>query len=326
MRFWWVNQNQTFDHEFSGGYIWSPKRRANNARNPFYEFMREVSPGDVVFSFNKTRIPAIAVAQSHCYEAPKPEEFGSTGDYWADIGWRVDLHYFRIANPIRPADHMSVLRTLLPQRYSPLQQSGRGQQSVYLTELQEPLALALVELLGRDAREIIAGNRASDEEDALGKVPPTLEYEDRLAAHIAADEDIPETEKKSIIVARRGQGKFKQNVRQIESRCRITGVDKIEHLIASHCKPWRDCTNNRERLDGENGLLLTPSIDHLFDRGFISFEGDGRMLVSPVAHGESLERMGVPTGSTTNVGSFTSGQKQYLEYHRDAVFLQSRLL
>ena len=44
------------------------------------------------------------------------------------------------------------------------------------------------------------------------------------------------------------------------------------HLVASLCKPWRDSTNE-ERLEAENGLLLTPSIDHLFDRGFIGFEG-----------------------------------------------------
>jgi predicted restriction endonuclease len=67
----------------------------------------------------------------------------------------------------------------------------------------------------------------------------------------------------------------------------------LEHLRASHSKPWRD-SSNEERLDGENGLLLTPSIDHLFDRGFISFRSDGRLLVSPVAHAGSLERMGVP--------------------------------
>ncbi len=58
-------------------------------------------------------------------------------------------------------------------------------------------------------------------------------------------------------------------VQALEQRCRITGVDRPEHLRASHSKPWRD-SDNAERLDGENGLLLTPSIDHLFDRGFIS--------------------------------------------------------
>ena len=56
----------------------------------------------------------------------------------------------------------------------------------------------------------------------------------------------------------------------------------MEHLIASHVQPWRD-SNNEERLDGENGLLLTPTVDHLFDKGFISFENTGQLIVSPVA-------------------------------------------
>jgi len=59
MRYWWVNQNQTYRHEVSGGYLWSPKRNAKGARNPFYESMREVAPGDLVFSFVNTRIPAV---------------------------------------------------------------------------------------------------------------------------------------------------------------------------------------------------------------------------------------------------------------------------
>jgi putative restriction endonuclease len=69
-------------------------------------------------------------------------------------------------------------------------------------------------------------------------------------------------------------------------------------------------------------LLLTPTIDHLFDRGFISFEADGKLLVSPVAHGPSLERMGVAVQERTNVGGFSEGQRRYLEFHRERVFLE----
>jgi hypothetical protein len=71
--------------------------------------------------------------------------------------------------------------------------------------------------------------------------------------------------------------------------------------------------------------LLTPSIDHLFDRGFITFENNGRLLVSPVAHTESLRRMGVPVDEVRNVGSFTDGQKSYLEFHRENLFLEAKL-
>lgn len=49
MRYWWVNQNQTFRHEIAGRYLWSPKRNKGNRLNPFYETMREVAPGDVIF-------------------------------------------------------------------------------------------------------------------------------------------------------------------------------------------------------------------------------------------------------------------------------------
>jgi putative restriction endonuclease len=72
MRYWWVNQNQTYRHEVQVGYLWSPKRNANGARNPFYESMREVAPGDLIFSFIDTRILAIGIAQSYCWESPKP--------------------------------------------------------------------------------------------------------------------------------------------------------------------------------------------------------------------------------------------------------------
>lgn len=96
---------------------------------------------------------------------------------------------------------------------------------------------------------------------------------------MASDTSIGDTDREAIIRARRGQGLFKQHVMDIESKCRITGVGNPIHLVASHCKPWRD-SSNEERLDGENGLLLMPSIDHLFDRGFIDFEDSGDLIVS----------------------------------------------
>jgi hypothetical protein len=71
MRYWWVNQNQTYRHEVEGGYLWSPKRSANGARNPLYESMREVSPGDLIFSFMDTRIQAVGIAESYCWESPE---------------------------------------------------------------------------------------------------------------------------------------------------------------------------------------------------------------------------------------------------------------
>ena len=147
-------------------------------------------------------------------------------------------------------------------------------------------------------------------------------WERKLEQEVANDPAIPETDRVALVRARKGQGLFKERVSKIEARCRITGVENPAHLIGSHCKPWRDSTNE-ERLNGENGLLLTPSIDHLFDRGFISFEDTGTLIISPVAHRLSLQRMGIDTTKVVNVGRFTGGQKQFLDFHRNSVLLQS---
>ena len=324
MRYWWVNQNQTYEHEISGGYLWSPKRKSNGGRNPFYEFMREVSPGDVIFSFAKTHIPSIGIAQSYCYECLKPTEFGNAGLNWEQIGWMVDVNYLSVTNPIRPKDHINVLKILLPEKYSPLQITGDGNQGVYLTELPQDLAEVLLRLSDFDVS--IFSNINKVEEEAAEYKPKTssqIDWEDQIEENISSDHEIQETERTALVQARKGQGRFKSNVTKIETKCRVTHVDRIEHLRASHLKPWRDSTN-QERIDGENGLLLTPTIDHLFDRGFISFEDSGMLLLSPVAHKPSLEKMGVPISTTLNVGSFTNGQKQYLDFHRENVFLEKR--
>jgi hypothetical protein len=318
MRYWWVNQNQTYRHEVQGGYLWSPKRNANGARNPYYESMREVAPGDLVFSYMDTRILAVGIAQSYCWESPKPQEFGNAGQNWENIGWKVKVNFTELANKVRPKDHIEVLRPLLPERYSPPQPNGNGLQSVYLTGVPTPLAEVLIGLIGREVAPIALAGR-----DVKPVPADDLDcWERKLEQELVDDPTVRETERQAIIRARNGQGLFRERVSKIESRCRITGVENPAHLVASHCKPWRDSTNE-ERLNGENGLLLTPSIDHLFDRGFIGFQDNGKLIISPVAHQPSLQRMGIDTTKVVNVGGFTRGQKQFLDFHRNAVLLQS---
>jgi hypothetical protein len=320
MRSWWVNQNQTYRHEVQGGYLWSPKWNANGARNPFYESMREVAPGDLIFSFMDTRILAVGTAQSYCWESPKPQEFGTAGQNWKNIGWKVTVQFTELENKVRPKDHIGALRPLLPEKYSPLQPNGNGLQSVYLTELPASLAQALIGLIGREVSALAAAAR-----DVKPIPADDLEmWERTLERQVTNDSSIRETERQALIRARHGQGLFRDRLSKIETKCRITGVENPMHLVASHCKPWRDSTNE-ERLNGENGLLLTPSIDHLFDRGFIGFEDKGKLIISPVAHKPSLQRMGIEISKVMNVGGFTSGQKQFLEFHRNAVLLQSML-
>jgi putative restriction endonuclease len=325
VRYWWVNQNQTFRQEIEGGYLWSPKRNKNGRRNPFYEFMREVAPGDVVFSFCDTRIAALGIVSGYCRESPKPEEFGTAGTNWSQIGWRVGVRWQRLTNTIRPKDHIARLRPDLASRYAPLTPEGNGLQSVYLTQVSAGLASALFSLIGNEASSVadVGPEISKIERDSPAPERDIEEWEHRVEVAIAADSAIRETERTALVQARRGQGIFRDNVRSIERACRITKVERMEHLVASHVQPWRDSSND-QRLDGENGLLLTPTVDHLFDKGFISFEDSGQLIVSPVADPKSLKRMGVDSVGRVNVGAFSQGQRRYLEFHRENVLRMAR--
>ena len=74
--------------------------------------MREVAPGDLVFSFVDTRIVAVGIVTSYCYESPKPAEFGGGGLNWEAIGWRVRVNFVSLLSKIRPKDHIDLLRDL----------------------------------------------------------------------------------------------------------------------------------------------------------------------------------------------------------------------
>ena len=86
MAFWWVNHKQTVRQETEGGYIWSPKQNANGAKNVSYDNLARCQVGDVVFSYAYAKIGRIGLVEAKAETAPKPLEFGSTGEYWGDNG------------------------------------------------------------------------------------------------------------------------------------------------------------------------------------------------------------------------------------------------
>lgn len=309
MRFWWVNQNQTHRVEIRGGFLWSPKTSRGGRRNPYYDSMTSLTPGDVVFSFFDTFIQAIGVVQSPAVTAPKPE-FGLAADPWDYVGWLAEVEFRPLDAPFRPREYMQLLTPLLPTKYSPLRVSGDGLQNIYLTEISEPFAEALLGLGNINLSVIL--ERLS---------PATLARDD---GSVSA-EDGPralegDLERQQLAFARRGQGVFKHNVRLIETRCRITGLSDPRHLIASHIKPWK-ASSNAEKIDGSNGLLLSPHVDHLFDAGFISFLQSGQVLTSPILGRDVVERWHLDL--LAGAGAFTPEQDCYLEYHRDCVLRTS---
>ena len=306
MKFWWVNHKQTHTDEITGGYIWSPKANSNGARNQTYTNLTLTEPGDIVFSYAGGLIKAIGLVTAPHREQPKPPEFGTTGDAWSDFGWAVLINWEMLDQPIRPKDHLDRIVPLLPTKNAPLQTNGNGNQSCYLAGISEELGnlmLSLTQELNHSFTDTLQIDQAEQEEDTVADSIRTSELD--------------ETEKEQLIMARRGQGLFRKNVEKMEHCCRVTGVMKKTLLIASHIKPWRLC-NNSERLDGNNGLLLSPHIDRLFDQGWITFNNNGDLHCSGPEIEATLNQWGIFL--PVNVGLFNSLQRKYMEFHRNNIF------
>jgi putative restriction endonuclease len=307
MNHWWVNQNQTYKHEVEGGYLWSPKTKTNGSRNFFYDTMTQTQPGDVIFSFCDTYIKAIGIVTGPHESAPKPTEFGNAGDYWSHEGWYVPVQYIELASPIRPADHMGVLGNTLPAIYSPLQANGKGNQGVYLAPVPPSMAAALRKLLNGQVESVEQGVVVETEAEA-----------DKEQQRIASDKTLPETERSQLVKARVGQGLFRSRVELMEPCCRVTGITDRRFLRASHIKPWSQ-SKDFEKLDGNNGLMLAPHVDHLFDKGFISFADDGTLLASKSLPASVLSSWHIDRASVLR--PFNKEQSVYLAYHRENIFL-----
>lgn len=305
MKYWWVNQKQTYKQEVYEGFMWSPKRNRNGSSSNSYDNMTKIDPGDVIYSYYNGSINAIGIALARAISKSKPQ-FGAAGASWSDDGWLVDVDFTLIEDPLVPSKHMDSLKELLPPIHSPIKPDGKGNQ-VYLCQITEPMAAELNRLLDGQVEFV----KAEVDEARLRDQDISKEKE------IAARKDIGETHKLQLIKARRGQGLFRKNVADVESACRVTGVKVKSHLIASHIKPWRSSTDE-EKLDGNNGLLLSPHIDHLFDRGYISFADDGAMLVSTKLSASLLKLWAVD--SAKSCGAFNSKQKVYMQFHRSNIF------
>ena len=102
--------------------------------------------------------------------------------------------------------------------------------------------------------------------------------------------------------------------------CPFTGISDSFLLRASHIIPWRMCRNNNERLDGFNGLALTPSYDVLFDKGLISFENNGSLIISSKLSYQIIESLNLIQGKIYNIENLNGNKNIYLEFHRNNIF------
>jgi predicted restriction endonuclease len=130
------------------------------------------------------------------------------------------------------------------------------------------------------------------------------------------------TEAERLVIQRIGQDLFRDGLLDLwEGRCAVTGLAVPELLRASHIKPWADCETDTERLDVYNGILLAPHLDAAFDRGLVTFDDAGVLIVSGALDDVARTVLGLDT--PLRMRQIEVEHRRYLPWHRERVFKAS---
>lgn len=309
--FWWIAHGKSFDLEvWDRGFIWRPSKTKTGREWLPYENIKKLSIGDIIFSYSKSNLRAIGIVKSSYIECKRPEFFEDIFEEGI-LGYSCNVNFIKLApkDRLRIKEFYAELKSVLPVKYSPICKTGYSTIN-YVTQLNCELVNKLIQL--SPAYEEIISCLINNTPYYYLNSGAIKDIEE-----IRKNTLISSTERAQLIISRLGQGKFKKNVSEIEKKCRITGVSNINFLIASHIKPWSD-SNDVERLDGNNGFLLAPHIDNLFDSGYISFNDNGDLLISSELDSEIIIKYRLKT--VLNVGVFSEKQKEYLNHHRHNIY------
>lgn len=146
-------------------------------------------------------------------------------------------------------------------------------------------------------------------------------YGKNKGAQLLPAANLPQPKNPEVRKARDGQGKYREALLAEMFCCPITRINDERLLIASHIKPWIE-SNEKEKVDPKNGLILSPLFDKLFDRGFITFTDDKFMVLSNWITPKNYERMGLNINDHKHYEllPFDEARLKYLLYHREKVF------
>lgn len=234
--------------------------------------------------------------------ASKPE---STGQYV--VGWYSNAKVYRTLQNV-PEDAMSIRELKTHSFYNVFSEDvvlldvsernykihGMGHSNVWYDEKDEASSKVL-EYIERYSNE---------DKERIGKIEESLEQFEGSV-------------KEAIVKIRVNQDKFRNALLNKYKHCCLCPIDDERLLVASHIKPWKD-SDNSEKLDVNNGLLLCANHDRVFDKGLISFDSNGKIMIS-----HSLNKINMTFMNITETMSIdiTVGNHKYLEYHRNNVFI-----
>jgi putative restriction endonuclease len=314
MNYYLVFQNKSYKEERSGGYLWAPQKNKLGQTFHHWTDMRSIKKGDIIFNSFNGQMVSVLVAKEDCKEHERPVGLDEL-DLWEKDGFLVEAEYINLVAPVTYKDYMGTILQLQGEKYAPFNKAGRGNTG-YLFRVSAKLANLLFEIIEKRngyTKEQFKVEKSIDKQTINKQIINNVE--EGLDKPIVLDK----TEEELIIKARIGQSTFKKALLNIEKKCKICGVSDTRFLVASHIKPW-SLSNNQERLDVNNGLLLCPNHDSLFDKGYISFDKNGKIMVSLEVNEVTKVFMNINASITIQ---FSDQQLIYIAWHRENLYKSS---
>lgn len=307
MAYFWVNQKQTYKQEREGGYLWAPKRNSDGNQHWGWKTMVKVNPGDIIFNNVNGALRSYCIATSAAYDFAKPAELEQE---WEQLGWKIDARYIDLPKPVVISEYLDDIGDLFPKKYSPYSVQYKKANQSYLAHLSSELGTAISSLGGMALEK-------SQKVDAttLDPTPATEVRSNDTSQDTGTVEFIPTaTEREMLVKQRLTQGRFRKDLMErYNERCAVTSLDVPSLLVASHIKPWSESTA-KEQNDVDNGFLLVAHLDKLFDQHLITFDIQGRIVISNTISHRQRSLLGL--SNSMRIDNLTSGNQRYLNYHR----------
>jgi hypothetical protein len=293
MAYWWASQQELFGEQRKEDCLWAPRQVNGGASFFHWRNMTEVVPGDVIFSYANRSFAAVSVAKTEAVESD--DQVGRRAVDWGTQGRRIDVEYLDMET-FAPLDQVhKLLAPMLPEEQAPLRRDGRDREG-YLFGLPSEAGRLLLDYLASQV-------------GLVGK--------EAISSMVIAAAGNP-LERQALAASRLGQGVFRKAVSKVwKGRCVVTGANARALVKAIHIKPWQD-SNNEERLDPYNGLMLSALYTEAFNTGLISFDLTGSLLLSESVEPFQWEQLGIK--QTSWIAGLKEEHAPYLEYHRDHVF------
>ncbi|WP_308381213.1 HNH endonuclease [Serratia marcescens] len=291
MSFFWVNIGSSFNEVKEQNFLWAPQYGVNkNGKmfNPtFWETVKDVKAGDIIFCNKDREIIYIATAVSDAKPAPRPQN--RSFDKWEREGTRVDVDLTVLEHPIDVLQFRDIFMAAFNEFSRPTVFAENGFcTQTYMCEIPEAAAKMIASFINNNI-SIDFNKQTAKVKEARGST------------------------KAAVIQARVGYGPYRDKLfKKWGGKCAVTGIALESMLTASHIVSW-SISNDKEKVDPYNGFPLIPNLDRLFDRGMISFDDNGCLLYKKELSG-LLRALKIPLDS--KIAGLFGENKKYLKRHR----------